>query len=540
MALAPFFQRAAVAASQVIAGFDPMLFETAVSARPVGLAIDARSCSRREGRVLADLVIRLLARLYPTISLEVADPVLHTELHDLALAINPDLEIVAGATIGIAVGTAMQRFDTTIFAGSDGWTARIGTTRTYAVGDSDNPFGPGVAACLAAANLFRLVLVPESSDADRHVAFSAYEGELARPGRRTPRLRQIDLGEGTTLVGLGAIGHSVAWALARAPVEGSLDLVDHETIDLDNLQRYVLATVADVKRPKTVVLADALGSRLATNQHHVPFANFVEQTNHRIRTAVVALDTARDRRSVQASLPAEILNAWTQPGDLGVSAHAPFGSAGACLECLYLSDRPIANEDEIVAEALGVSDQLRVVRELLHTGAPVPLDLLELVGTRLSIDSALTSMFVGRPIRALYVEGLCGGGLVPLGAAGTPRPEVHVPLAHQSALAGVLLGAALVRLRMNGVEAMTQVTRLDVRMRMGSHLRQPMAAAPATCVCRDPDFTERYESKWSPAAAINDGRERTPRDAAAQDLARQLGRQDGKVDAERASASPTG
>jgi Prokaryotic E2 family C/ThiF family len=504
VALAPFFQRAAVAASQVIAGFDPARFEAAVSARPVGLAIDARSCSRREGRVLADLAVRLLARLYPAISLEIADPALRAELHDLALSINPDLDIAADATIGIVVGIDTRRFDTPIFAGSDGWTARVGTTRSYAVGDSDNPFGPGVAACLAAANLFRLVFLPASKSADRHVAFSAFEGDLVRPGVRPPRLSQVHLGEGTALVGLGAIGHAVAWALARAPVEGPIDLVDHETTDLGNLQRYVLATVADVNRPKTMVLADALGSRLTTNQHPVPFATYVEQIGHQIRTAVVALDSAHDRRSVQASLPSAILNAWTQPGDLGVSAHAPFGSAGACLECLYLSDRPIANEDEIVAEALGVSDQLRVVRELLHNGGPVPLDLLELIGSRLSIDPELTSAFAGRPIRALYVEGLCGGGLVPLGAVGTPRGEVHVPLAHQSALAGVLLAAALVRSRMHGDETMTQVTRVDVRAQLGSHLRQPVAASPAGCVCRDQDFTARYRSKWAGSSTIGE------------------------------------
>jgi Prokaryotic E2 family C/ThiF family len=506
VALAPFFQRAAVAASQVIAGFDPVLFEAAVSARPVGLSIDARSCSRREGRVLADLAVRLLARLYPAISLEVDDPALRAELHNLALSINPDLEIAAEATIGIAVGTAARRYDTAIFAGSDGWIARVGTTRSYAVGDSDNPFGPGVAACLAAANLFRLVLLPGSNDADRHVVFSAFEGDLLRPGVRPPRLSQIDLGEGTALIGLGAIGHAVAWALARAPVKGTIDLVDHETIDLGNLQRYVLATVADVRQPKTVVLADALASRLAPSKFPVPFDMFVEQTGYRVGTAIVALDSARDRRAVQASLPRAVLNAWTQPGDLGVSAHAPFGSAGACLECLYLSDRPIANEDEIVAQALGVSDQLRVVRELLHNGGPVPSDLLELVGSRRSIDPALTSTFKGRPIRALYVEGLCGGGLVPLGAVGTPRAEVHVPLAHQSALAGVLLGAALVRSRMHGAESLTQVTRLDLRMRLGSHLRQPIAASPANCVCRDQDFTTRYQSKWARAGTSGDGR----------------------------------
>ena len=157
----------------------------------------------------------------------------------------------------------------------------------------------------------------------------------------------------------------------------------------------------------------------------------------------------------------------------------------------------LVNEDEIVAEALGIGDQLRVVRELLHNGEPVPAELLQLVGDRLSIDPSLTSSFAGRPMRALYVEGLCGGGLIPLGAAGTPRAEVHVPLAHQSALAGVLLAAALVRFRMKGHEPMTQVTRLDTRTRLGKHLRQPAAARPRGCVCRDVDFTARYRDKWA-------------------------------------------
>jgi hypothetical protein len=51
----------------------------------------------------------------------------------------------------------------------------------------------------------------------------------------------------------------------------------------------------------------------------------------------------------------------------------------------------------------------------------------------------------GRPIRELYVEGVCGGGLIPLGVIGLPRQELHVPLAHQSALAGVLLASALAK-----------------------------------------------------------------------------------------------
>ncbi len=501
MALAPFFERAALAASQVIAGYDPVSFERAISSQPVGLSIDSRSCSRREGRALSDLAVRLLARLYPAIWLDVAEPVVRAELADIALAINPMLDLASHAEIGIAVGRDAHRFGTTVFAGSDGWTARVGATRPFGVADSENPFGPGVAACLAAANLFRLVLVPDSeANRDRHISFSAYHGDVSRPSEQAPRLQALDLGSGTALIGLGAIGHGVAWALARAPVQGEIDLVDPETIDLGNLQRYVLAALSDVDQPKTLVLGRALSPRLGTSMHAVPFDEFVHAKRYLIDTAVVGLDSARDRRAVQASLPRVVLNAWTQPGDLGVSIHAPFGGTGACLECLYVIDRPRPNDDEIVAAALGVSDQVRAVRELLHSGGPVPSDLLRMVASRLSIDESLAGAFAGRPIRALYVEGLCGGGLIPLGQAGTPRADVHVPLAHQSALAGLLLAAALVRMKLSGQEPVTQVIRVDLSKALGSYLRQAVAPRTAGCVCRDRDYTVRYATKWTPGS----------------------------------------
>ena len=52
--------------------------------------------------------------------------------------------------------------------------------------------------------------------------------------------------------------------------------------------------------------------------------------------------------------------------------------------------------------------------------------------------------FEGRPLRTLYTEGFCGGAVIPLGDPERPANDVHVPLAHQSALAGVLLAAAAV------------------------------------------------------------------------------------------------
>src|SRR6266403_734495 len=60
-------------------------------------------------------------------------------------------------------------------------------------------------------------------------------------------------------------------------------------------------------------------------------AEFVRTAGYDWPHVLVALDTAADRRSVQASLPKWIANSWTQPGDLGLSVHGQFDGPGACL-----------------------------------------------------------------------------------------------------------------------------------------------------------------------------------------------------------------
>lgn len=59
--------------------------------------------------------------------------------------------------------------------------------------------------------------------------------------------------------GLGGVGGYVAEALARCGV-GALDLVDHDTISLTNLNRQILATRDTVGRDKAAVAAERVAS----------------------------------------------------------------------------------------------------------------------------------------------------------------------------------------------------------------------------------------------------------------------------------------
>src|SRR5205823_3332138 len=152
-----------------------------------------------------------------------------------------------------------------------------------------------------------------------------------------------------------------------------------------------------------------------------------------LERVAVALDSAADRCAVQAALPRQVLNAWTQPGDLGVSWH-DFLGVGACLACLYMPSGAVPNEDQLVADAIGLPDQLLPVRELLYRGTPVGEEWVRRIAAALSIPPEALLPFADRPLRAFYSEVVCGGVILRLGGHNGPG-QAEVPMAFQSALA---------------------------------------------------------------------------------------------------------
>ena len=219
----------------------------------------------------------------------------------------------------------------------------------------------------------------------------------------------------TALIGAGAIGNAAVWALARAPIEGTLQIVNPEMIELSNLQRYVLATRADEAAPKASLASEQLTNCLTGVAHPVALAEFLSDEGYRWERMLLALDSARNRRSAQASLRAGSPMPGPQPGDLGVSVHPSFDSDGVCVSCLYLQDQKMRSEDELIAEALGINDQLGQVRQLLVTGEGLQPGLAGWIAQRLGRPPQVLAAFTGRPIRELYVQGICGGAVLPLG-----------------------------------------------------------------------------------------------------------------------------
>ena len=498
MALADFFPRDAVAISQVLQGFQTDAFTQKLEGVRVAIAFGEEAATTRDGRALLDLSVRLAARLYPSLTfatVPAADRVAD-ELMALASSINPHIHAskAGDANVGLSIGVDAPPIDApTVYAGCDGWRASVGATGPYKTSDLGNPFGAGFAACLAAANLFRLLFLPDGT--------SLLDADIRFPPDTDffPGLVASTLADPLVLVGVGAVGNGASWALARTSLAGQIHVVDPEVVELSNLQRYVLCARSDEGGIKVDIVEKEFVGPLQALPHQGSWTSFLRANGYKWERVLVALDSAHDRRAVQGSLPRWTANAWTQEGDLGVSSHSFLGE-DACLACLYLPTKKSKNEDEVVAEGLKIPELRDRVRLLLGSGEATDKKLCDAVANAWGIPAKTLEPYVGRPIRDLWVEGVCGGAIIPLGKAGPVPRELHVPLAFQATLAGILLAAEAVRdVLTAGAHRKTLLRRVDVLRRLGDPSPQPaLKAGTGRCICEDPDFVATYRAKYGP------------------------------------------
>jgi molybdopterin/thiamine biosynthesis adenylyltransferase len=506
MALADYFDRAATAASQVLANFHLEAFEGDLRRHVVGIAFDASAVRSPEGLATLDLCVRLLARLYPTLAILPLDAGAQdaaSAFVRLAEAVNPRVgfgEGAGSATVCVAVGTTRPSCNgPVVYVGSDEWTARLSRAAPIGSGKSDNPFGAGAAACFAAANVFRAVFPDQlpGGGPDETIDLSMLTYDAAGPSSGLD-VGTVDLGE-THLVGLGAIGNGAVWALSRSRgLHGTLHLVDHEPVEMTNLQRYVMASQDHLSVPKVDLAASMLsGTTLDVRPHAKRWDAYVQgRGDWRFERVAVALDTAAARLAVQAALPRWIVNAWTQEHDLGVSRHG-FDDGKACLACLYMPEDEGKSEDLQVAEELGMPEAQIEVRTLLQTHAPVDAGFVARVAHALGIPSEPLMPFAGQPLRTFYQGAICGGLAFRL-SGGARAGKAVVPMSFQSALAGIMLVADLVKHAAGVPQAPMTSTRINLLRPLGRYLHDPKARdASGRCICSDADFVDAYRRKYA-------------------------------------------
>lgn len=508
MAFANFFDKIALGAAQILKGYDYDEFKTTLNKHCVGIAYDQESAKSFEGRVTLELSANLLARLYPSIAFVTLDGnsgKFVGQLEETARKINPEIDVhtsLKEVTDCIVVGSHSVDSNKLIaYVGSDNWRALLSSNSPVHSGLSSNPFGASAAACFGAANVFRNIFQKQLEDPriDTNVDLSLLDYQKGDSAIDISSLDEIYLGE-AFLVGIGAIGTSTIWTLSKlSNLSGTLHLVDPESIELSNLQRYVLAFQTDVEKTKVETAANTLIQReLKVIPHVKTWEEFVnERSDWNFPLVAVSVDSAQERCFVQASLPKWTVNAWTQEGDLGVSRHEFIGK-NACLNCLYMPKDKSPNYDQQVASALNMSEALIEIRNLLYVNKPIGERFLSRIATALSIPVESIANFADLPLSSFYSEAVCGGIVLEWTKTNGTNVNVDAPMCFQSALAGIMLAAELIKhvLGLSLSDSMC-TTRIDLLRPLTDYLNVPESKHPSgRCICQDSDYIEAYQTKY--------------------------------------------
>ena len=109
------------------------------------------------------------------------------------------------------------------------------------------------------------------------------------------------------LVGLGAVGSAAVYTLAHLDdVSGAIHLIDNETIEEPNLNRYVLARQQDIGEWKVDVAALALSdTAIRAELHRGTFAAFAEENGGVVNLLLSPVDSEGGRRASRQDAPTQ-------------------------------------------------------------------------------------------------------------------------------------------------------------------------------------------------------------------------------------------
>ena len=514
MSLPRFFSRVADAI-QPVAGVDASALAAHLETLTVAIHAPSSAADSLLDADAALLAVNLTARLYPSIHLSGPDSWTNPAAN-LARAISPDADIDTDdepprsskvVILDWHSDPARSAHAPTVTVGADGWNALVDPQQT-----ADRPATPLAAlaaATLGIAEVFRIAFADALGERGRrdrqpgglNLITSGPPAVIALPGATSDTLPDAHL------IGAGAIGQACLLALRTNNQPVGLTVIDPQSTELSNLQRYVLMTDNDVGQAKTdLAVRAANGSALTIKPVPTEWGADGRTGPGAAHIVLTALDTAADRIAVAAGLPPRAYNAWTQPADIGWSRHEHFGSE-PCLACLYYPDRARPNEHELIAAALR-QPPLRILTYLI-TGTPVGTPLPHIAATpdlppppnagswtsRALLDDLVELGFLeatdggkwaGKRVGQLYRDGICAGGLIRLPESADSEPAL-VPLAHQSALAGIMLATTYIAGSIRDLRSHRppQIeSRLDLTRGFPQTLTRPRTLT-AGCLCSD-------------------------------------------------------
>jgi hypothetical protein len=251
--------------------------------------------------------------------------------YDCAIVVgDPDMNIASKATI---------------YVDGSGWIARVARDESVASTHEhdSNPVGPMTAACLAAAEGFKTANSVPERQLSQDITYDAFQHKIVNgiASNKHPSLpSSIDFGT-VQLVGVGSVGSAAVRFLHRLPVTGTIQLVDHDKVELVNLNRSPLFMADHALNGMTKVeVAKEFLDRadLEVSAHDISYKEFESQDTGQPDVLLPLANEQSVRSDIQHNRPPLMLHATTSGADVTVRRNIPFDEA--CLLCHFPPDSP--------------------------------------------------------------------------------------------------------------------------------------------------------------------------------------------------------
>ncbi|HUW98188.1 MAG TPA: hypothetical protein VMV40_04995 [Acidiferrobacter sp.] len=373
---------------------------------------------------------------------------------------------------------------------ADGWRWYVGNGTHIPTNrpTSNLSFGPYMAASFAAGEAFKHLrgMLPNKGVFITECLGSAWTMSLGTtwndlmdgPGNEAlPALPHF------YFAGAGAVAQAAALTLGSSRLRGSATVIDHDTLDLTNGNRYVLSPMDDDQSPKANIVSAYLTKQgLLGRPAPVKWSTYVGaqggmtgsesirrlEQRYRFPTVLSCVDKNGPRHEIQSLLPEIIIGGSTDGLVARVSTFYMAHDA-ACLKCF----NPIEDRNAIIEKKLRLLVTMTAdEREAWVVEHSLPVaDIARLLAP--SVCGQLSESDLQR-----FAEG---------------PPEMSVGFV--SVTAGVLLSAQLVRLVQRGVDDATQNGHTVITTFAQASMRHLRSGPDAQCNCA-PELRSRWHRLW--------------------------------------------
>lgn len=206
----------------------------------------------------------------------------------------------------------------------------------------NNPIGPAFTACLGVADAFKVAIGLPGANRIRRLAWSLFDFCHLDTKKSTlsPQMpTTLALGN-VQIVGIGSVGSSVIYLLAMLTLEGSILIIDHDIVKIENLNRSPLFGIAAVSQPKVTVAAHYLQSFVSVEAFAGRYGEFIRQHGRKPGDVDLILPLANEfgvRPNIENNFPPLQIYGTTTP-DWGVNYHRHIPFQEDCSVCRFPSE----------------------------------------------------------------------------------------------------------------------------------------------------------------------------------------------------------